>query len=82
MGEFNVYGIYVPSLLVQALLAYICFRGLSPLTNKLIAQGWIALPSIFNLCFYLLLLLVIHQILLGPVREMFAKLKIELGERK
>lgn len=51
MGEFNVYGIYVPSLLVQALLAYICFRGLSPLTNKLIAQGWIALPSIFNLCF-------------------------------
>ena len=57
MGEFNVYGIYVPSLLVQALLAYICFRGLSPLTNKLIAQGWIALPSIFNLCFYLLLLL-------------------------
>lgn len=65
MGEFNVYGIYVPSLLVQALLAYICFRGLSLLTNKLIAQGWIALPSIFNLCFYLLLLLVIHQIFVG-----------------
>lgn len=39
MGEFNVYGIYVPSLLVQALLAYICFRGLSPLTNKLIAHN-------------------------------------------
>ncbi|MEX7478207.1 DUF1656 domain-containing protein, partial [Acinetobacter baumannii] len=44
---------------------YICFRWLSPLTNKWIAQGWIALPSIFNLCFYLLLLLVIHQIFVG-----------------
>lgn len=51
MGEFNVYGIYVPALLVQAIFAYICFRWLSPLTNKWIAQGWIALPSIFNLCF-------------------------------
>ncbi|HBR90629.1 MAG TPA: DUF1656 domain-containing protein, partial [Acinetobacter nosocomialis] len=26
MGEFNVYGIYLPALLVQALFAYICFR--------------------------------------------------------
>ena len=65
MGEFNVYGIYVPALLVQAIFAYICFRWLSPLTNKWIAQGWIALPSIFNLCFYLLLLLLIHQIFVG-----------------
>lgn len=65
MGEFNVYGIYVPALLVQAIFAYICFRWLSPLTNKWIAQGWIALPNIFNLCFYLLLLLVIHQIFVG-----------------
>ena len=38
--------VFMCPLLVQALLAYICFRGLSPLTNKLIAQGWIALPSI------------------------------------
>lgn len=65
MGEFNVYGIYLPALLVQALFAYICFRLLSPLTNKWITQGWIALPSIFNLCFYLLLLLVIHQVFVG-----------------
>jgi hypothetical protein len=65
MGEFNVYGIYVPALLVQASLHISVSAGLSPLTNKWIAQGWIALPSIFNLCFYLLLLLVIHQIFVG-----------------
>ncbi len=81
MGEFNVYGIYVPSLLVQALLAYICFRGLSPLTNKLIAQGWIALPSIFNLCFLPLITFGnTSNFCWGRCVEMFAKLKIELGE--
>lgn len=62
MGEFNLYGIYMPALLIQALIAYLGFHLLNPLTNKWIAQGWIALPSIFNLSFYLSLLLAVHQI--------------------
>jgi len=65
MGEFNVYGIYVPAFARPSLICIYSFRLLSPLTNKWIAQGWIALPSIFNLCFYLLLLLVIHQVFVG-----------------
>ncbi len=51
MGEFNVYGIYVPALLVQALFAYICFRLLSPLTNKWIAQAGLHCPA-FSICVF------------------------------
>ncbi|NAR36843.1 DUF1656 domain-containing protein [Acinetobacter haemolyticus] len=60
MGEINLYGIYIPILLVQAIIAYVLFKFASPLTDRLIAKGWIALPSIFNLCFYLGLLLFVH----------------------
>lgn len=62
MGEFNFYDIYIPTLLVQAIIAYVIFRLLSPVINRLTAQGWIAFPSIFHLCFYVLLLWLIHEI--------------------
>jgi hypothetical protein len=48
MGEINVYGIYIPILLVQAIIAYVLFKFLSPLIYLLVMKGWIALPSIFN----------------------------------
>ncbi|MDA0696377.1 DUF1656 domain-containing protein [Acinetobacter venetianus] len=60
MGEINVYGIYFPILLVQAVIAYVLFKLLTPATDRLIQKGWIALPSIFNLCFYLGLMLLVH----------------------
>lgn len=60
MGEINVYGIYIPILLVQAIIAYVLFKLLSPLLDRLVMKGWIALPSIFNLCFYMVLLLFVH----------------------
>lgn len=60
MGEINVYGIYIPILLVQAIIAYVLFKVMSPLIDRLGVKGWIALPSIFNLCFYLGLLLLVH----------------------
>jgi len=58
MGEFNFYDIYIPTLLIQALLAYVIFMFCGGVVSKLIAQGWIIFPNIFNLCFYLVLLLV------------------------
>lgn len=60
MGEMNIYGIYFPILLVQAIIAYVLFKVMSPLIDRLMVKGWIALPSIFNLCFYLGLLLLVH----------------------
>ncbi|TCM71034.1 uncharacterized protein DUF1656 [Acinetobacter calcoaceticus] len=60
MGEFNFYDIYIPTLLVQALIAYVLFKLLSPVINRLIASGWIIYANIFNLCFYLSLLLLVH----------------------
>ncbi|EPF75519.1 DUF1656 domain-containing protein [Acinetobacter gyllenbergii] len=60
MGEMNLYGIYIPILLVQAIIAYVLFKLLSPLIDRLVIKGWIALPSIFNLCFYLGLMLLVH----------------------
>ncbi|EOR03144.1 DUF1656 domain-containing protein [Acinetobacter genomosp. 15BJ] len=60
MGEMNLYGVYIPILLVQAIVAYLLFKLLSPLVDRLVIKGWIALPSIFNLCFYLGLMLLVH----------------------
>lgn len=60
MAEINIYGIYFPILLVQAIIAYVLFKLMSPMTQKLAVEGWIALPSIFNLCFYFALLLLVH----------------------
>lgn len=60
MGEMNLYGVYIPILLVQAIVAYVLFKLLSPLVDRLVIKGWIALPSIFNLCFYLGLMLLMH----------------------
>ncbi|ENV10796.1 DUF1656 domain-containing protein [Acinetobacter sp. NIPH1876] len=60
MGEMNLYGVYIPILLVQAIVAYVLFKLLSPLVDRLVIKGWIALPSIFNLCFYLGLMLLVH----------------------
>ena len=60
MGEINFYGIYVPVLLVQAMIAFGIFKLLRPLTDRCANDGWIALPSIFNPCLYLGVLLLVH----------------------
>ncbi len=60
MGELNLYGVYVPIFLIQAILAYILLNIVSLGTDRLIAKGWIALPGAFNLCLYVILLGLIH----------------------
>ena len=60
MGEVNIYGVYVPILIIQAMLAYAILRLLNLLTDRLVEQGWIAMPSIFNLCLFVVLLWLVH----------------------
>ena len=62
MGEFNVYGIYVPSFLVQAIIAYIVFSVMGRWTDKLIRKGWIGFPGVFNLSLYFVCLLGTHGV--------------------
>lgn len=56
MGEMNIYGVYVPILLIQATAAYAVLRLLILLLDKWAEQGWIAMPSVFYLCLYIILL--------------------------
>ena len=60
MGELNLYGVYVPILLIQSILAYVLLKIVMIGTDRLVDQGWIAWPSIFNLCLYVVLLFLVH----------------------
>ena len=60
MGELNLYGVYVPILLIQSILAYVLLKIIMIGTDRLADQGWIAWPSIFNLCLYIVLLFLVH----------------------
>lgn len=60
MGELNLYGVYVPILLIQSILAYVVLKIVMKGTDRLVDQGWIAWPSIFNLCLYVVLLFLVH----------------------
>lgn len=60
MGELNLYGVYVPILLIQSILAYVLLKIVMLGTDQLVDQGWIAWPSIFNLCLYVVLLFLVH----------------------
>ena len=60
MGELNLYGVYVPILLIQSILAYVLLKIVMMGTDRLVDQGWIAWPSIFNLCLYVVLLFLVH----------------------
>ena len=60
MGELNLYGVYVPMLLIQSILAYVLLKIVMMGTDRLVDQGWIAWPGIFNLCLYIVLLFLVH----------------------
>lgn len=60
MGELNLYGVYVPILLIQSILAYVLLKIVMIGTDRLVDQDWIAWPSIFNLCLYIVLLFLVH----------------------
>lgn len=60
MGELNIYGVYVPILLIQAVIAYVLLRILMKWLDRLVANDWIIMPNIFYLCTYVLLLGAVH----------------------
>ena len=60
MGELNLYGVYVPILLIQSILAYFLLQIVMMATDRLVDQEWIAWPGIFNLCLYVVLIFLLH----------------------
>ena len=60
MGELNIYGIYVPIFLIQAIVAYIIWKIVCIGTDRLIEKDYIALPGIFNISLYLIILWALH----------------------
>lgn len=60
MGELNIYGIYVPILLIQALIAYSILHLLMKVIDRWVDQDWIAMPGIFYLCVYIVILGGVH----------------------
>lgn len=66
MSDFDVYGVFVPSFLVQAILAYFIFMLFSYVADRLIdMQGW---TGLFKLCLYLLCLLLVHQVFIWAIK--------------
>lgn len=64
MGELNAYGIYIPVFLIQAIAAFLIFKCVSILTNPWLDKGWVALPGVFNICLYIILLMGVHEVFL------------------
>jgi hypothetical protein len=64
MGELNAYGIYIPVFLIQAIVAFLVFKVVSIVTNPWVDKGWVALPGIFNICLYIILLMGVHEVFL------------------
>ena len=60
MGELNIYGVYVPILLIQAVLAHVLLRIVMFGGDRLVEQRWIAQPNIFYLCVFVVLLWLVH----------------------
>ena len=60
MGELNIYGIYVPILLVQALISYVLLQVLLKVIDRCVDSAWIVLPSVFSLCVYVVILGGVH----------------------
>lgn len=64
MSEINLYGVYVPILLLHAALAYLVFTFSNRWVDRLNHQGWILYPNIFYLCWYFVCLSAVHYLYL------------------
>ena len=62
MGELNVYGVYVPILLIQAVLAYLLLRVIMSLLDRWMAPDWVPMLNIFYLGVFVMLLWLVHEI--------------------
>ena len=55
-GEFNLYGVFSPTLLLLMLLAYLLMSGVQLVLSRLGAYRHVWHPPLFNLAVYVLLL--------------------------
>ena len=55
-GEFNLYGVFIPTLLLMMLLAYLLASGLQLLLARAGVYRHVWHPPLFNLAVYVLLL--------------------------
>ncbi|XID74691.1 DUF1656 domain-containing protein [Alkanindiges sp. WGS2144] len=55
-GELDFYGIYIPVILIQALLAYVIYSYVLKAMDKWQLDRWILLPTVFHLCLYIIVL--------------------------
>jgi hypothetical protein len=62
MGEINLYGIYLPILLLQACLAYLLLRVCIYILQRIHAEQWILWPGLFYFFIYIALLWLIHTV--------------------
>lgn len=62
MGEFNIYGVYVPVLLVYAALAYVLLLLVRKILNRLFDETWFVSPSLVYLSFYCILVWALHTL--------------------
>lgn len=60
MGEFNLYGVYVPVLLVYATFAYVLLLILRQWLSRFIDENWFFSPSLVYLSLYALLVCLLH----------------------
>jgi hypothetical protein len=62
MGELNIYGIYVPVLLIQACIAYLCLRLFIYVVQRFELETWMLWPGLFYLLIYIALLWLTHTV--------------------
>ena len=64
-GHLNIYGVYVPTLLILMLVAYALKSLLSMALTRLGLYRWIWHPPLFNLALYVMVLGVLFTLLPG-----------------
>lgn len=55
IAQFDIYGVYVPSLLVLLLISYLLNSALCQLLTRAGFYRWVWHPPLFNLALYILI---------------------------
>lgn len=66
-GHLNIYGVYVPMLLVVMLVAYLVKSVLGTLFQRLGFYRWVWHPPLFNLALYIMVLGALFNLSAGLV---------------
>lgn len=64
-GQLNIYGVYVPVLLVMMLIAYLFKSLLGSVLARLGLYRWVWHPPLFNLALYVMVLCALFTLTAG-----------------